>query len=143
MKFIYRNKSFDIEGVSRDGYVFKLMTISRSFYEKDLLDYMYSLPQFSYKGKNKILAIDIGANMGNHSIFMRSFLSDHLIAIEPNPEVLPVLRRNLTKNITDYTIYDCAAGKVDGRVSIAVLNEDRNNIGLVKVLPYGTSVPTL
>jgi len=90
---------------------------------KTSLDYMYSLPKSSYKGKNKILAIDVSANMGNHSIFMGSFLSDHLIAIEPNPEVLLILWRNLAKNITDYTIYDGAAGKVNGRASIAVLNE--------------------
>lgn len=132
MIFTYRMKSFDIEGVSQDDYISKIITISQSFYEEEILDYMYSFTKFPHR--KKTLAIDIGANIGNHSVFMRSFLSDHLIAVEPNPKVLPVLQRNLSKNIEGYTIYNCAAGKVNGIATIAVPNEDRNNIGLAKVL---------
>ncbi|MCB2262719.1 MAG: FkbM family methyltransferase [Candidatus Thiosymbion ectosymbiont of Robbea hypermnestra] len=136
MKFTYRESSFDIEGVSQDDYIFNSISMTRSFYEKDLLDYMHSVVKFPHKNKNKTLAIDVGANIGNHSIFMRSFLSDHLIAIEPNPEVLPILRRNLAKNIEDYTIYNRAVGDAEGTATIAVPDKERNNAGLARVLSH-------
>jgi FkbM family methyltransferase len=124
-------KSFDIEGISQDDHLFKRIVETQSFYEKDLLEYMYSLLRNSTT--RKTLAIDVGANIGNHSIFMRSFLSDYLIAIEPNAKILPFLRRNLSMNINNYAIYDCAVGEANATATLVLPEGAKNNIGMARV----------
>lgn len=124
-------KSFDIEGASHDDHIFRTIIKNRSFYEEPLLRYMLSCMNFSRK-KNT-LTIDVGANIGNHSIFMRSFLSDFLIAIEPNPKVLPLLQRNLSKNIDNYTIFDYAVGEAECVATIDIPDDVKNNVGMAKV----------
>jgi FkbM family methyltransferase len=43
--------------------------------------------------------VDVGANIGNHSIYLAKFLgASHCIPIEPNPEALTILRINIRLN---------------------------------------------
>lgn len=138
MQFEYRSKVFDIEGVSEDDYIYKSILRADTFYEVDLLEYIESVKSFfpSVRGRN--VAIDIGANIGNHSIFLSSFIADHLIAIEPNPDVLPKLRRNLSKNGCNYTLYECAVGESESKGSIVVPKSMNDNIGATRVDPKDT-----
>src|SRR3989338_10130702 len=98
MKFKYRHKLFDVEGVSQEDHIYKEIIKNRSFYEIDLLEYMYLINKCLHK--ENTIAIDVGANIGNHSIFFQSFLTDHVISVEPNPNVLPILEKNLNQNIS-------------------------------------------
>lgn len=131
MKFTFRNQLFDIEGVSEEEFIYKIICSTKSFYEDDLLKYMDSF--LKNKPKQNSLAIDVGANIGNHSIFMRSFLAEHLIAIEPNPKVLPILKRNLSENIKGYTLFECGVGETNGLANIAVPEGSKHNEGMAKV----------
>ncbi len=130
MQFAYRSKIFDIEGVSNNDYLYQRIVRTGVFYEIDLLEYIYRLKPFLRVKNRKHVALDVGANIGNHAIFFGSFLAEHLIAIEPNPDVIPVLRRNLSKNVDDYTLYECAVGEKAGRGTL-VAPED--NIGAARV----------
>ncbi len=123
MKFTYLGKTFDIEGRSEDDHIYRIIASRRKFYEADLLRYMLA---FSKPLKSGVVAIDVGANIGNHSIFFRTFLADRLIAIEPNPDVLPVLERNLGVNIDNYTIFRCGAGDVAGTARITHVEVSKN-----------------
>src|SRR5206468_4045383 len=62
------------------------------FFEIGLLEHIY----LSVAGRGVFL--DVGANIGNHSVFFAKFCADHVLAVEPNPKVLPLLRRNLKTN---------------------------------------------
>lgn len=133
MRFEYRSKLFDIEGVSQNDHIYKSILRSESFYEIDLLEYIYHLKSHVQSKKNKCVVIDVGANIGNHSIFLGAFIADHLIAVEPNPDVLPTLRKNLSKNIDNYTLYEHAVGEHEGTASIEVPSNMSENIGTAKI----------
>jgi FkbM family methyltransferase len=77
--------------------------------------------------------LDVGANIGNHAIFLSTFIADHLIAIEPNAAVLPTLRRNLSKNVSNYTLYECAVGAKQGRGKMIVPDNMSDNLGAAQV----------
>ncbi|MBD3670363.1 MAG: FkbM family methyltransferase [Gammaproteobacteria bacterium] len=131
MKFNYQDKQFDIVGISDEDHIYRQITRNMTFYEIDLLEYMaFILPKSPLSNRT---AIDIGANIGNHSIYMRTFLADYLIAVEPNPKVLPVLHRNLDTNIRDYQIVEFGLGNQDGEASISIPESGENNIGMAKV----------
>ena len=132
MKFQYLRKTFDIESISSDDHILKTITKNKCFYELDLLEYMRLVVKRN--SEQNTIAIDVGANIGNHSIFMRSFLANHLIAIEPNTIVLPFLHRNLSQNISDYSVYECALGEHVGSGRIAMPTNAKNNIGMARVM---------
>lgn len=133
MKFQHLRKEFEINGVSNDDHIYKCITQSGTFYEVDLLEYMRALKPFLRRGNNRIAAADIGANIGNHSIYMASFIADRLISIEPNPAVLPILRDNLMRNSGNYSIYACAVGDKEGRGNIFVPKAMEGNIGAARI----------
>lgn len=63
------------------------------FYERDELDLIKRL---SPPGK---VFVDVGANIGNHSIFVSKFCSpSEVIVFEPNPKAIEILRINLALN---------------------------------------------
>jgi FkbM family methyltransferase len=140
MKFNYRHKTFDIEGVSQKDHIYNTIVKTRCFYEIDLLEYMYFIR--NHFPKENALAIDVGANIGNHSIFFRYFLADHLIAVEPNSELVPILEKNLNRNVDNYSIYDCALGATDGLGTLFYPDGATNNSGMAKIDPDGPNNTT-
>lgn len=131
MNFEYKNKTFDIEGYSETDHIYRTIVNSHCFYEIDLLEYMLSIKK--HISKLNSVAIDVGANIGNHSIFFRSYLTEHLIAVEPNPIVASILERNLRNNIDNYSIYRNALGETEGKGSLAFPENAETNIGRVKI----------
>jgi FkbM family methyltransferase len=93
-------------------------------YEKESLDIFFEWLLFLKVDFSKSTAIDIGANIGNHSLYF----SDHfekVISFEPHPMTYKVLSLNseLSNNITCYNI---GLSDSDG---IAILEIKKYNIG--------------
>lgn len=135
MQFEYRSREFDIKGYSEDDHIYRQIAHSASFYEIDLLEYINRIRPFILRERYENIAVDIGANIGNHSVFLGAFLADHLIAIEPNPDVAPTLECNLSKNLCHYTLFKCAVGEEEGQGSICVPEHMSDNIGAAKIEP--------
>lgn len=131
MNIKYRKKDFKIDGVSQEDHIYKTIVKQHGFYEIDLLEYMYSIKRYLHGGIK--IAIDVGANIGNHSIFFRSFLTDYVIAIEPNPDVLPILYKNLNQNINNFVIYDNALGEHDSVGKLVVRDGAQCNLGMARI----------
>ena len=137
MKFKYKHKVFDMEGVSQEDHIYRNIIKHRSFYEIDLLQYMHLIN--NHRKKKNTIAIDVGANIGNHSIFFQSFLTDYVISVEPNPNVLPILEKNLNQNISNYAIYGSALGETEGVGNIVLPDVGTNNMGMTKIKIYPDS----
>ena len=72
---------------------------------------------------------DVGANVGNHSVFAAKILkANRIVAFEPNKRAFDILRINLLLNgISDRSIaYDVGLAGAEGRASI---NVPRYNLG--------------
>lgn len=133
MKFRYKNKMFNIEGISEKDHIYRQIVEQGRFYEIDLLKYMFDIKSFANKKHFQNIVIDVGANIGNHSVFFGSFLANHLITIEPNPNVLPILKRNLQNNINNYTLFECAVGDKECKGTIFIPDNNEENVGMAKV----------
>ncbi|MBW4035440.1 MAG: FkbM family methyltransferase [Proteobacteria bacterium] len=84
--------------------------------------------------------VDIGANVGNHSIFVGLFLSPlAVLPVEPNPAAIPCLRTNLLLNnmigLVDQTMI--GIGFSDNIENVDPLTANVNNIGGTKMLNSG------
>ena len=80
--------------------------------------------------------VDIGANVGNHSVFVGLFLGPSLIVpFEPNPAVIPVLKYNLLLNGLSSIVDDAniGIGLSDEIGDAEALTPDLTNLGLTKL----------
>lgn len=87
------------------------------------------------------VALDIGANIGNHSIFLASMF-DQIHAFEPNPRVSDRLRQNVLLNgMANITVYGVGLGKSTGVIPFR--QNDDGNLGASGFLRVGDTVGQL
>jgi len=96
-------------------------------YEEDILTQLFSdvflknLTQF--KESN---AIDVGANIGNHSLFFSKYFKK-VIAFEPNPIACNILKANiLFNNIDNILLFETGLGDEEKVMSFII---NRSNVG--------------
>lgn len=85
---------------------------------------------------NPGIVIDVGAHIGNHTVFFAKVMHRVVIAVEPNDEVFPHLVRNVNAAgiAGRVTALGCAAGAYPGRwCSVPREERTRGNTGMQRV----------
>lgn len=90
-----------------------------AFYEMDLLNVLRpTLMECRRLGK---VALDVGAHIGNHTLYFRHFVPVH--AFEPNPDILPFTRMTIEVNSSTgevvhspVTLHEIAVSDAEGHV---------------------------
>ncbi|MGA7524870.1 MAG: FkbM family methyltransferase [Acidobacteriaceae bacterium] len=81
------------------------------------------------RGTGPIWFVDVGANVGHHTLFMAG-QADRVIAFEPFPEVLALLRGHLALNqIANVEVVPVALGEKDETLSFFPGTAEENSIG--------------
>ncbi len=93
-------------------------------YEEDLLNAIMSFLKDKLHLKKLSTFIDIGANIGNHSLYF-SKISKKVFSYEPNPNTYELLKFN-TRNITNINIFNIG---ISDKNEKKFLNESNFNIG--------------
>jgi FkbM family methyltransferase len=81
------------------------------FYEPTLLE---AIRARVHRGE---LCVDVGAHLGNHTVFFAKICGMRVLAFEPQPDIYEILRRNVELNGVDeqVTTFNLALGEADGR----------------------------
>lgn len=111
-----------------NDHIQRIILQSRAFYERGMLeDVGFALPEDAF-------VIDVGANIGNHTLFFSAVAGARILAIEPNEAALNVLRANVTLNgLQDRVdIKPIALGAEAGMGN--VIEEDSSWLGLARVM---------
>lgn len=101
----------------------------------------------NYFGNNRLRVADIGANVGNHSVFFAHFMNcETIIPVEPNPVILKTLRCNLGLNwhpsfdlslvgygLSDQEKYVAMVQGIDSNIGSSSI--DAEVLGSIPVLP--------
>ena len=93
--FRYENKKVHLQVALKDGKdnIGSTILKKKSFYDLGTLRYIQKL-------KIKGDYIDIGANIGNHSVFFSKFcLATSILSCECNPSILSILEHNMNLNV--------------------------------------------
>lgn len=112
---------------NEEDYIFKSISNSKDFYERDLLNWIASIPI------TKGTFIDVGANIGNHSIFFASILNRNCISFEPEENTFNTLLDNIEANNLKRKIHalNIAAGSKKSSASIDIAPD--NNSGATSI----------
>lgn len=129
MLILRNGRAFDIEFAHPEDHLARIVERTHAFYEQDLLDYA----GFVCRHRPRGMAVDIGANVGNHSVYFGSFVADHVVAIEANPDIIGLLQRNLACNVAHYSIVACAVGSERGRGAMVFPPGPGINVGMARV----------
>lgn len=99
---------------------------SGHFYEQAMLSFIQSLGFFD-------VIIDVGANIGNHSVFFASYCARKVVAIEPAIENFELLRLNkIQNNLNNLLTYNVGIGIENTRASYRLLPDNMGMIDLSK-----------
>lgn len=82
-------------------------------YSMHEIDFLRRSSDIIRQNKGSVLMLDIGANVGQHSLALHSHV-DRIIAFEPNPAAAERLRVNISRNsIRNIELYEVALGDSD------------------------------
>lgn len=106
-----------------DDHIFSIVRRTGNFYEADLL------AELGKRLAPGDLVIDVGANIGNHTLFFAAVCGCRVIAIEPNPLAFALLVENVEANGLGalVTALNIAAGAAPGQARIE--DQDERNLG--------------
>jgi FkbM family methyltransferase len=94
-------------------------------YERDVLDLISKFFESNIENASENVALDIGANIGNHSLFFANFFKQ-VISFEPNPRTFDILQFNAKYGASEDKIVPIckALGKEKGKLNF--LSNQRN-----------------
>jgi len=128
VRFAYRQPSVSLWDLTRPGithnisisglpgdHIYETIKRTKTFYEIQALVTLYRWARGSLG-----MVLDIGANIGNHTVFFAKVLGASVVSVEPSPRAITFLRTNIDLNgITDRVkVIECAAGERSGRISL-------------------------
>lgn len=99
----------------------------RDWYEKDLLEDLR-------RRRPRGTAVDVGAHIGNHTLWMAAVCGLDVVAIEPNPVTGSQLLRNIQLNQLEakVRVFPVAAGAHEGTARLETLNP--GNSGMTRAV---------
>ena len=112
---VYNDRTFEFLLPSADDHISKTIN-SGSFYEPELLEFLKAFLT------EDDLVLDVGANIGNHTVFFAGVCGCQVEAFEPNAEASRYLGRNIELNAltSRVNVHNVALSDTEGRVSIDV-----------------------
>lgn len=129
------DRSLIVDTVLKDNDVLRRgLLFNGRFYEDDLLEFAHQLPLY----KDEFI-VDVGANVGNHSMFFSAFCAcAGVIAFEPYEKVREALEKHVRLNNLAIEVFPLAVGARSGTCD---LNRSPNNWDGSTCVVEGTAIP--
>lgn len=102
--------------------------VAGSFYEASRNCLLSYLTINGYKGR----CLDIGASIGNHTVYFEKVLGCDVIAFEPSDESFEHLVKNCELNDCKATLINFALGESSGTCSMSSISDE--NVGMKQVV---------
>ena len=125
--FTAAGKRLTLRFASEQDHIARTIEATGGFYEAELLADIRSRLFFPE------CAVDVGAHVGNHTLYFSKILGLKTIAFEPNPQTFALLAANIRENGVESLcrLRHAAVGAVAGRVRAVAASAD--NSGMARV----------
>lgn len=134
-EFVQHNRQIRMQLPDQHDHIQQQIRRHAGFYEQAMLD------EVTPRLPENALVVDVGANIGNHTVYFSKVLGLNVIAVEPNPPALRLLQQNIQLNeIHDQVeLHAVAIGAEDGEATMQ--DNDPNNLGRASVNTRKTATP--
>lgn len=107
-----------------DDKIPKQIRKANAFYESDLLEHLFfCVPSGG-------IIVDVGANIGNHTVFFSKYMASLVVAIEPHPDTFRLLTSTVARNeLGNVLCIQTAAGSASGRATLSLPEGYDGNTG--------------
>ena len=121
--FKWEGRGISLRFPSADDHVAKIVRQTKAFYEMEMLLDVRSRLFFGS------CAVDVGAHVGNHSVFFALALGMRTIAFEPNPDSFALLEENVAANgLGDMCeLHEVGVGRHGGKARLVLDETGRNS----------------
>jgi FkbM family methyltransferase len=117
-----------MEGYHTDDSIFDRIVTNQTFYEEKLLEKARSL---NLEG----VYVDIGANIGNHSIFFNRFCnSTKVYSFEIDESIFAILKKNMELNCLEGSYHLSEIGVLDRKGLVDLSEINHLNAGMTKIV---------
>ncbi|MDL0434021.1 FkbM family methyltransferase [Marinobacter sp. TBZ242] len=126
--FTYREKKVNFYLPDRDDHIQKAIRSRKEFYEIEMLS---DIDGRVCKGAT---IFDIGANIGNHTVFFGMFCdAGKVFSFEPHPKTCALLKDNILLNGLSHVVscFQIGVGELPGKANISFY--DDKNIGMARL----------
>lgn len=125
VKINFLNKEIKFIVKDEEDYIQKHILSTSKFYEEDMLLDMLE------RNKDGII-LDIGANIGNHTLFLGAYTGKNIIAFEPFIDNFELLKDNVSiNNLSNVEIKNYALGAFKSKGIVKI--PEKNNLGMCKI----------
>ncbi|MGB7758024.1 MAG: FkbM family methyltransferase [Salinisphaera sp.] len=128
LSFFHKRRAVNFHLPDLNDHIQRILYHQRNFYELEMLEDIATIAH-----KNDIL-LDVGANIGNHSVFLGIFTNaSKVYSFEPHPDTFSVLQKNISANglSSKVEIFRKGIGKTPGKASFGYY--DKSNTGMAKL----------
>jgi len=127
-EFTYSNQRIVIEGYHVDDLIFNRIVTGKTFYEDKLLEKARSL---NLEG----VYVDVGANIGNHSIYFNRFCESTVVySFEIDEKIFALLKKNMENNCSEDTYQLKEIGILDKKGFVDISETNHLNAGMTKIV---------
>ncbi|NYD76466.1 FkbM family methyltransferase [Arthrobacter cupressi] len=124
----FKAHDVDVQISGMEGeYVFNLISRLNAFYEHDLLEKISSIPM-----RDDGAIIDVGANIGNHTVYFGKFFSNQVFSIEPVQANFQILEANIADNGLSDRVTPILAVAWDSSSNFSMSQSIPSNFGTFK-----------
>ena len=137
----YKGQEIKFEVTDPDDYLQKFW-LRGTFYELGMLQFM----EQPWIDKNQIhgpVVVDVGACIGNHTIFFAKCMNAYVYAIEPSPGNMAVLQQNAILNNVRQSIFPVPKGAGHHRGLARFKKDGSGNCGMGKITADGEDIVDL
>lgn len=124
----FLGRSFPMVGIGGE-YIFDRLHQSHQPYEHELLEVLASLDL-----PDDGLIVDVGANLGNHTVALALAFPNPLLSVEPDPVNFALLGRNVTGNDLEARAELVHAGLWDHATTLRTEQNSDTNRGMIAVV---------
>ncbi|MGE8279987.1 MAG: FkbM family methyltransferase [Stenotrophomonas sp.] len=111
---------------SATDHIAKVVASTSDFYERELLEFVGSLVSAGAR------VVDVGANVGNHTVYFAKICGCQVEAFEPFDDALELLRLNLRTNDLDSLVTVHSSALSDKHQQLSVVSSDAGNLGATR-----------
>lgn len=129
--FEFEGREIKVTGYSSNDYIFSFISKYSTFYERQFLKY------FRFCTRRPGAIVDVGSNIGNHTLFFSCVMARKCISIEPNPPAYDLLAKNVSQNRSDATIHGVGLSDATGHATPVLMVGDKDNLGATRLVQGG------